>query len=73
MTSWETGYRLLAARLSAGDMDIESVQDALKGVGRPMLHAGYLAFEHPEKKTPMRFEVPVPDDFLHVLDVLRGQ
>jgi len=47
------------------------VQDALKGISRPLLHAGSLEFIHPEKRAPMSFEVPLPEDFLHVLEVLR--
>ncbi len=47
------------------------VLDALKGIRRPLLHAGRLGFIHPEKRVPMSFEVPLPEDFLHVLEVLR--
>jgi len=48
------------------------LQDALKSVKRPLLHAGSLTFLHPEKKSPLTFEVPMTDDFSHVLTLLRG-
>ncbi len=38
---------------------------------RPMLHAAVLGFLHPRSKKPMRFEEPLPDDFLDVLERLR--
>jgi 23S rRNA pseudouridine1911/1915/1917 synthase len=38
---------------------------------RPMLHAAVLGFLHPRGEKPMRFEDPLPDDFLDVLERLR--
>ncbi len=38
---------------------------------RPMLHAAVLGFVHPRSGKPMRFEDPLPDDFLHVAETLR--
>ena len=46
------------------------VQDVLKSVDRPLLHAGCLEFVHPVENKPMAFEVPLPCDFLRTLDVL---
>lgn len=47
--------------------------DLIKGVKRPLLHAGILEFLHPATKAPMCFEVPVPEDFSHVLKQLRQE
>ncbi len=49
----------------------KQIQDIIKTIRRPLLHAGYLEFMHPEKKTTLFFKVPLPDDFLKVLGVLR--
>jgi 23S rRNA pseudouridine1911/1915/1917 synthase len=38
---------------------------------RPMLHAAVLGFLHPRTGKPMRFEDPLPDDFLDILETLR--
>jgi 23S rRNA pseudouridine1911/1915/1917 synthase len=38
---------------------------------RLMLHAAALGFEHPADGRPMRFEDPLPDDFLELLERLR--
>ena len=38
---------------------------------RPMLHAAVLGVLHPRSEKPMRFEDPLPDDFLDVLETLR--
>jgi 23S rRNA pseudouridine1911/1915/1917 synthase len=50
----------------------KKVLDVLKGINRPLLHAGSLQFVHPEKGAPMAFEAPLPVDFSHVLEVLRN-
>jgi len=49
----------------------KTVHDLLKGLTRPMLHAGYLSFTHPETNRPVAFASSIPDDFAHVLAVLR--
>jgi 23S rRNA pseudouridine1911/1915/1917 synthase len=38
---------------------------------RPMLHAAVLGFVHPRSEKALRFEDPLPDDFLDVLETLR--
>ena len=38
---------------------------------RPMLHAAVLGFLHPRGDRPMRFEDPLPADFVEVLERLR--
>jgi len=55
-----------------GTVTPKDLLDALKRVKRPLLHAGSLTFLHPEKKLPLTFEVPLPDDFSHILKLMRG-
>lgn len=50
----------------------KKILDVIKGIKRPLLHAGKLGFLHPEKKDLIVFEARLPDDFLHVLNTLRG-
>lgn len=38
---------------------------------RQCLHAKTLGFEHPTTGKPVQFDSPLPDDFQHVLDMLR--
>src|SRR5271170_4907242 len=38
---------------------------------RVMLHARELSFIHPRRKEPMKFEAPLPEDFLAALKLLR--
>lgn len=45
--------------------------DAVKGLNRPMLHAGYLEFIHPSLNKPMIYEAPLPSDFKEILTILR--
>ena len=42
-------------------------------VERPMLHARFLHFLHPEDLRPLRFSAPLPADFERVLAILRGR
>lgn len=36
-----------------------------------LLHAGEITFLHPETGEPMTFSCPLPEDFSHILDILR--
>jgi len=47
------------------------VRQALKKTGRPLLHAGYLQFIHPESGSRLEFTVPPPEDFMRVLQTVR--
>ncbi len=40
-------------------------------IGRQMLHAALLAFEHPVRSEPMAFVAPVPDDMRALIDSMR--
>ncbi len=51
----------------------QRLRDILKGIGRPMLHAGYLRFVHPEKLVAMEFEAPLPADFMHIVQAVRAE
>jgi len=50
----------------------KSVQDALKGLKRHLLHAGFLQFTHPDTQQELAFTAPLPDEFAVVLQLLRG-
>jgi len=50
----------------------KSVQDALKGLKRHLLHAGFLQFAHPDTQQVLAFSAPLPDEFAAVLTLLRG-
>lgn len=52
-------------------IQFKDVQDILKQIKRPLLHASTLRFTHPEKMMDMFFEVPLPDDFSRVLSLIR--
>lgn len=39
-------------------------------VGRQLLHARYLGFQHPSTGEEMEFHAPIPDDFKEILDIL---
>lgn len=42
-------------------------------VERPLLHAFELRFFHPETQQLQTFEAPLPDDFAHILKILKAQ
>lgn len=46
--------------------------DEIKGLKRPLLHAGFLEFIHPETNKTMKFKVPLTPDFKNVLNILRA-
>ena len=48
------------------------LQDAVKGLKRHLLHAGFLQFEHPDTREVLAFTAPLPDEFTAVLNLLRG-
>jgi 23S rRNA pseudouridine1911/1915/1917 synthase len=51
----------------------KTVQDAVKGLKRHLLHAGFLQFTHPDTRQVLAFTAPLPDEFAAVLTLLRGQ
>ncbi|MES1243741.1 MAG: pseudouridine synthase [Acidobacteriota bacterium] len=50
---------------------VRDYKEPLLHAHRPMLHAAVLGFVHPRSDKPMRFEDPLPDDFLDILETLR--
>ncbi|MEA2693033.1 MAG: rRNA synthase [Acidobacteriota bacterium] len=63
----EAGHPLLGERVYVRDY-----RGPVLPAPRPMLHAALLGFDHPRGGRPVRFEVPVPADFLAMLARLRG-
>jgi 23S rRNA pseudouridine1911/1915/1917 synthase len=53
-------------------ISFKQLQDACKAIKRPLLHAGYLQFMHPDTGAPLSFTAPLPDDFVRILNILRG-
>lgn len=49
-----------------------AVAEALKTFKRQALHAATLGFIHPTSKELMQFELPLPPDMAHLLNVLNG-
>ena len=50
---------------------LPGVRKALSEIDRPLLHAGYLQFTHPESQALVEFAVPLPEDFSRVLQAVR--
>ena len=47
------------------------LREVLETFGRLALHASVLEFQHPSRRTPMRFTAPLPEDFEGLLRRLR--
>jgi 23S rRNA pseudouridine1911/1915/1917 synthase len=58
----EAGHPIVGERVYMRDYPGEPII-----VPRPMLHAAELGFVHPARGTPMKFEAPLPADFLEAL------
>lgn len=48
------------------------LREAIRGVGRHMLHAAVLGFTHPRSDRAMDFSSPMPADMAGLLEALRG-
>jgi 23S rRNA pseudouridine1911/1915/1917 synthase len=66
----EAGHPLVGETVYIRDY-IRADRGPLLPAPRPMLHAAVLGFLHPRGDKPVRFEDPLPEDFLNVLDRLR--
>jgi 23S rRNA pseudouridine1911/1915/1917 synthase len=66
----EAGHPLVGETVYVRDY-LRDNRGPLLPAPRPMLHAAVLGFLHPRGDKPMRFEDPLPDDFLDVLETLR--
>jgi len=49
-----------------------AVRQAFREIDRPLLHAGYLQFTHPESQRLVEFSAPPPEDFMQVLQAVRS-
>ncbi len=49
----------------------EQVRNAIRATSRQMLHASHLGFDHPETGERLVFDVPLPQDFLDLLALLK--
>ena len=72
------GYPLVGDATYAGRLKIPkggsiSLIDTLRGFHRQALHAGELGLIHPETEDYMHWQVPLPDDFQHLLDTLDAE
>ena len=61
------GFKTKASRLSG------EARAALDALGRQALHAAILAFDHPITGEPLAFESPLPEDFSHLVNILRRE
>lgn len=66
----EAGHPLVGETVYVRDY-LRDNRGPLLPAPRPMLHAAVLGFLHPRGEKPMRFEDPLPDDLLDVLETLR--
>ena len=60
------GFKTKAAQLT------EEAKSALAALGRQALHAAVLGFEHPITGEPLRFERPLPKEFMSLVNALRA-
>jgi 23S rRNA pseudouridine1911/1915/1917 synthase len=60
------GFKTKAEQLT------EEAKSALAALGRQVLHAAVLGFEHPITGEPLRFERPPPEDFMSLVNALRA-
>lgn len=69
----EAGHPLLGETVYTRGFSGPRADLAGVSVGRPMLHAASLGFQHPVNDRPLRFEEPLPDDFRALLEYLRAR
>ncbi len=50
----------------------EAIRAAIKGLGRPALHAARLAIDHPETSERMTFKAPLPKDLTGLSELLKS-
>jgi len=66
-----TGDQVYGGRLRLAKDLTEPLRDALSTYKRQALHARRLGLSHPETGEWMEWEVPLPDDFASLLDVMK--
>ncbi len=65
------GDPMYGGRLRLPKGTTEELREALSAFHRQALHARQLTLEHPETGEVMSWEVPIPEDMLHLLAILR--
>jgi 23S rRNA pseudouridine1911/1915/1917 synthase len=61
-----------AFKLAGDGTAAEAAIAAVEGFSRQALHAAVLGFVHPISQEAMRFESPLPDDLVGLLEALRA-
>jgi 23S rRNA pseudouridine1911/1915/1917 synthase len=65
------GDTVYGAKSYLSSIKDESIHALLEGLERPLLHAWRLSFRHPKTGENLRFEAPLPEDFLSVVECLK--
>ena len=68
----EAGHAILADELYGRGSRDPLLVAAAEAIGRQALHARLLGFVHPVSGERLRFEAPLPDDFVRALALLRA-
>ncbi|RBP29211.1 ribosomal large subunit pseudouridine synthase D [Marinobacter pelagius] len=65
------GDQLYGGRMRLPKGSTEELREVLSGFNRQALHARQLTLEHPETGETLSWEVPLPEDMVHLIEALR--
>ncbi len=65
------GDQLYGGRMRLPKGSTEELREVLSGFNRQALHARQLTLEHPETGEVLTWEVPLPEDMVHLIEALR--
>ncbi|SFN45437.1 MULTISPECIES: 23S rRNA pseudouridine(1911/1915/1917) synthase RluD [Marinobacter] len=65
------GDQLYGGRMRLPKGSTEELREVLSGFNRQALHARQLTLEHPETGEILSWEVPLPEDMVHLIEALR--
>ncbi|MBD3639477.1 MAG: 23S rRNA pseudouridine(1911/1915/1917) synthase RluD [Marinobacter sp.] len=65
------GDQLYGGRMRLPKGSTEELREVLSGFNRQALHARQLTLEHPETGEILTWEVPLPEDMVHLIEALR--
>ncbi|MGF2736535.1 23S rRNA pseudouridine(1911/1915/1917) synthase RluD [Marinobacter sp. DUT-1] len=65
------GDQLYGGRMRLPKGSTEELREVLSGFNRQALHARQLTLEHPETGEILSWDVPLPEDMVHLIEVLR--
>ncbi len=65
------GDQLYGGRMRLPKGSTEDLREVLSGFNRQALHARQLTLEHPETGEILSWEVPLPEDMVHLIEALR--